>query len=261
MVRGGRPFGTVRLVDLRCRSFDVPGRERLCLCCSVRRAAAGLRSAPPASARARCSPPAPRCRSGSAAIVGDQRITVSSLDTQVSNWQTAAKPYGSSLQVTSANAPSAVLSWLIRFAVMDQVAASNGISVTQAQAQAGLSSLTQVAQQNGLHERVAAADRERGAPAAVPGGRPVGRAAGGLRAEGERRQGADVHRRAERHQHRDHQGAVHRLRSRSTSRSARSSGGSTTRRSRSCPRRTRCSAPDPATSPSPASTEGLTPAC
>jgi hypothetical protein len=95
---------------------------------------------------AACAP----VQAGSAAIVGNQRITVSSLDTQVSNWEAAAKPYaGSGLQVTSANAPATVLSWLIRFAVMDQVAASNGISVTEAQSQAALSSLSAVASQEG----------------------------------------------------------------------------------------------------------------
>jgi hypothetical protein len=88
-------------------------------------------------------------QAGSAAIVGSQRITVSSLDTQVSNWKVAAKPYGNSLPVTTANAPAAVLSWLIRFEVMDQVAASNGISVTQAQSQAALSSLSAAATQAG----------------------------------------------------------------------------------------------------------------
>ena len=95
---------------------------------------------------AACSP----VQVGSAAIVGSQRITVSSLDTQVSNWQTAAKPYASTIQIKSADAPAAVLSWLVRFAVQDQVAAANGISVTQAQSQAGLSSLSAVAQQNGF---------------------------------------------------------------------------------------------------------------
>jgi hypothetical protein len=94
---------------------------------------------------AACSP----VQMGAAAIVGNQRITVSSLDTQVSNWQTAAKPYGSSLPVTTADAPATVLSWLIRFAVMDQVAAANGISVTEAQSQAGLSALSGVAAQEG----------------------------------------------------------------------------------------------------------------
>jgi hypothetical protein len=67
----------------------------------------------------------------------------------VSNWTVAAKPYGNSLPVTTANAPAAVLSWLIRFEVMDQVAASNGISVTQAQSQAALSSLSAAATQAG----------------------------------------------------------------------------------------------------------------
>jgi hypothetical protein len=95
---------------------------------------------------AACSP----VQVGAAAVVGSQRITVSSLDTQVSNWQTAAKPYASGIQLTTADAPSAVLSWLIRFSVMDQVAAANGISVTQAQSQAGLSGLSSVAQQNGF---------------------------------------------------------------------------------------------------------------
>jgi hypothetical protein len=95
---------------------------------------------------AACSP----VQVGSAAIVGDQRITVSSLDSQVSNLKTAVKPYGSSIQLTTEQMPSAVLSWLIRFAVMDQVADSNGISVSESQAQAGLSSLSSLASQNGF---------------------------------------------------------------------------------------------------------------
>lgn len=86
---------------------------------------------------------------GSAAIVGNQRITVSTLDTQVSNWETAAKPLGSSVQITSAEAPAQVLSWLIRFAVMDQVAAANGINVSNEQASAGLSSLNSEAPEYG----------------------------------------------------------------------------------------------------------------
>ena len=94
---------------------------------------------------AACSP----VQLGAAAVVGDQRITVSSLDTQVSNLQAAAKPY-SKLPITTAQMPTAVLSWLIRFAVMDQVAAQNGISVSHAQSEAGLDALKSVAQQNGF---------------------------------------------------------------------------------------------------------------
>lgn len=95
---------------------------------------------------AACSP----VQAGAAAIVGDQRITVSALDTQVSNLQQAVKPYGSSLPITTAQMPSEVLSWMIRFQVMDEVAAANGINVTESQAQAGLNSLNAVATQNGF---------------------------------------------------------------------------------------------------------------
>jgi hypothetical protein len=94
---------------------------------------------------AACSP----VQAGAAAIVGDQRITVSSLDTQVSNLQAAAKPYPS-LPLTTAEMPAAVLSWMIRFQVMDEVAAAHGISVTESQSQAALNSLSSVAQQNGF---------------------------------------------------------------------------------------------------------------
>ncbi len=95
---------------------------------------------------AACSP----VQAGAAAVVGDQRITVSSLDTQVSNLQAAAKPYGTTLPITAAQMPAAVLSWLIRFQVMDEVAAANGINVTDSQAQAGYNSLSAVASQNGF---------------------------------------------------------------------------------------------------------------
>jgi peptidyl-prolyl cis-trans isomerase SurA len=88
-------------------------------------------------------------QAGSAAVVGDQRITVSSLDTQVSNLQTAAKPY-SGLPLTAAEMPAAVLTWMIRFQLMDELAAANGISVSDADAQAALDSLKAQAQQNGI---------------------------------------------------------------------------------------------------------------
>ncbi len=86
---------------------------------------------------AACSP----VKLGAAAIVGNQRITQSALDTQVANLQTSAKTYGSQIQLTSAQMPTAVLSWLVRFSILDQLAASAGISVTQSQEQAGVASI------------------------------------------------------------------------------------------------------------------------
>jgi len=99
---------------------------------------------------AACSP----AKIGSAAIVGNQRITVSSLDTQVTNLQAAAAPYGSQVQLPSDQMPTAVLSWLIRFAIEDQMSANAGISVTQAQVQQGVASINSqaasAAEQNGF---------------------------------------------------------------------------------------------------------------
>lgn len=92
---------------------------------------------------AACSP----VKVGSAAIVGNERITVSSLDTQVTNFNTAAAPYGSQVQLTSTEVPAAVLSWLIRFEIEDEMAASAGISVTEAQVQQGIASVNSQAQQ------------------------------------------------------------------------------------------------------------------
>ena len=108
----------------------------------TRLAAFGALSVGACAVLAACSP----VKMGSAAIVGDQRITVSSLDTQVSNLQTAAKPYGSQVQLTSSQMPAAVLGWLIRFSIQDEVTASAGISLTQQQVQAGVSSINSQAQ-------------------------------------------------------------------------------------------------------------------
>ena len=103
----------------------------------TRLAAFGALSVGACAVLAACSP----VKIGAAAIVGDQRITASSLDTQVANLQTAAAPYGSQVQLTTAEMPAAVLGWLIRFAVQDQVTASAGISLTQQQVQQGVASI------------------------------------------------------------------------------------------------------------------------
>jgi len=115
----------------------------------TRLAALGAVSIGACAVLAACSP----VKMGAAATVGNDRITTSSLDTQVANLQGAAAPYGSQVQLTTAEMPASVLSWLIRFDIMDQVAASAGISVTQSQVQAGISSInsqaSEAAEENG----------------------------------------------------------------------------------------------------------------
>jgi hypothetical protein len=76
-----------------------------------------------------------------AAVVGNQRITEAMLDSQVSNLETAAKPYRGTLQLTTKEMPTAVLTWLIRFDIMNRVAANAGFTVSHADIQAGLANI------------------------------------------------------------------------------------------------------------------------
>jgi hypothetical protein len=69
---------------------------------------------------------------GSAAVVGDQRITAATLDTQVSNLQVAAKQHGVTVQAPG-TLPQAVLGWMIRFDIRDKMAADAGITVDDTQ--------------------------------------------------------------------------------------------------------------------------------
>ena len=94
-----------------------------------------------------CSP----AQVGAAAIVGNQRITQSTLDTQISNYQAAAATYpAGQVTVPSSDVPQAVLSGLIDFAIEDRVAAQAGITVSQSLVQEVTASIeSQYAQQYG----------------------------------------------------------------------------------------------------------------
>jgi hypothetical protein len=84
---------------------------------------------------AACSP----VKMGSAAIVGNDRISASSLDTQVSALSADLAPYRGQLSgVTQAALVHVVLGWMVSFQVQDNLAASEGITTTPAQAQQGL---------------------------------------------------------------------------------------------------------------------------
>ena len=102
---------------------------------------------------------------GSAAIVGNQRITVSSLDSDASNLQAGATKYasilgqinaqeqqqGGALPISSTPLPQLVLHWRINFAIMDRLAKNNGISVSPEQ---GVSALSSQVKQSGLSQSV-----------------------------------------------------------------------------------------------------------
>ena len=91
---------------------------------------------------------------GSAAIVGDQRITVATLGSQVTNLSQAASQYQGVVTLTQAQETQATLTWLIRYQINDELARQAGITVTTAQAQAALAaayaSAKAAAEQQGL---------------------------------------------------------------------------------------------------------------
>ena len=63
-----------------------------------------------------CSP----VQLGAAAIVGNQRITIATLDTEVTNLSQTLKLYPGTVQLSQAQQTQQTLSWLIRFKVNPQ---------------------------------------------------------------------------------------------------------------------------------------------
>jgi hypothetical protein len=84
-----------------------------------------------------CSP----VKMGAAAITGDQRITVATLATEVTNLSQAAKQYPGTVQLSQQQETQETLTWLIRFQISDELARQAGITVSTAQAQAALAQI------------------------------------------------------------------------------------------------------------------------
>ena len=81
-----------------------------------------------------CSP----VKVGSAAIVGNERITIATLDTEVTNLSQTVKLYPGTVQLSQAQQTQQTLTWLIRFKINDELARQAGITVSTAQAQKAL---------------------------------------------------------------------------------------------------------------------------
>ena len=78
---------------------------------------------------------------GSAAIVGDQRITLATLDSEVTNLSQAVEQYKSTVQLSQQQQTQQTLTWLIRFKVNEELARQAGITVTNAQADTALATI------------------------------------------------------------------------------------------------------------------------
>jgi hypothetical protein len=91
---------------------------------------------------------------GAAAVVGNQRISIATLDNEVTNLSQAVKKYPTVANLNASQQTQATLSWLIRYQINEELARQQGITVSPAQAQTALdnaiSSAATSAQEQGL---------------------------------------------------------------------------------------------------------------
>jgi hypothetical protein len=76
---------------------------------------------------------------GAAAIVGNQRISIAALDSEVTNLSQAVsqaeKQFPGAVNLTAAEQTQATLTWLIRYQIYERLASQQGITISAAQAQ------------------------------------------------------------------------------------------------------------------------------
>jgi hypothetical protein len=92
-----------------------------------------------------CSSPV---KFGSAAIVGNERITIATLDTEVANLSRTVKLYPGTVRLSQAQQTQQTLTWLIRFKINDELARRAGITVSTAEAQKALAEIYSAAKAN-----------------------------------------------------------------------------------------------------------------
>ncbi len=71
---------------------------------------------------AACAP----VKMGAAAIVGNERITIATLDTEVTNLSQAAAQYPAAVNLTATQRTQATLTWLIRYQIFEEMARQAG---------------------------------------------------------------------------------------------------------------------------------------
>jgi SurA N-terminal domain len=88
---------------------------------------------------------------GAAAIVGNQRVSSSTLAAEVSNLKAGYAKYRTQvqLQYPASQAPQQVLGWIVRFKVRDRLAQREGITVTPTEVSQALSSIKASIKANG----------------------------------------------------------------------------------------------------------------
>ena len=75
---------------------------------------------------------------GEVEIVGNLRVTIATLDTEVTNLNRAAAQYPSAVPLNASQRTQSTLTWLIRYQITEQLARQQGITVSAAQGQNAL---------------------------------------------------------------------------------------------------------------------------
>jgi SurA-like protein len=101
---------------------------------------------------------------GAAAVVGNQRITTSTLATQVSGLNRYFHAHTVQLAFPASQAPQQVLAWLIRFRVRDQMAVMQHINVTNSDVQRAITAITAEERQSGSSASLTAVAAANGLP-------------------------------------------------------------------------------------------------
>ena len=78
---------------------------------------------------------------GAAATTSNDRITIATLTTEVTNLSQAVKQYPGTIQLSSAQETQETLTWLVRFQINDELARQAGITVTPAESEAALAEI------------------------------------------------------------------------------------------------------------------------
>lgn len=97
---------------------------------------------------------------GAAAIVGDQRVTIATLDTQVTNLKQAAVKYPGVVQLNQQQMTQDALTWLVRFQINEQLARQAGITVSTTDAQQSLAQILASAKSQAAQAGVASISLE-----------------------------------------------------------------------------------------------------
>ena len=78
---------------------------------------------------------------GAAAITTSERITIATLNNQVTNLNQTVKRYSTLVTLNAMQETQQTLTWLIRYQINDELARQHGITVTTAQAEAALAEI------------------------------------------------------------------------------------------------------------------------